>query len=158
MERQLLSSNLLFNKVTICLMSFVFLLSIEFSRKDSTPDWIMLSFPFLVLAGIWFFMFRGKVHPVYYDDNYLYWSKNSKEQIVPYGSIESLNVTLGGGRAISRVNLKYRDVNNNIKSIRFFIQSSFSSEDILKEFQELVQVKKPEFKIIAEGLWGDREL
>jgi hypothetical protein len=159
MERQLLSRDFLIYKiVSVLICAFLLIVSLDLGiYHNFGPPWLLIFIPTSLYSYVLLFGAFKKIHPVYYDDDNLYWIKKGKQQVVPYNSIESFAIIWG---ANSHGTMKYHDERNEIRSIRFYLNKSslFATEDILKEFQRHVQAKKPDFKVITKGFFGEHEL
>ncbi len=107
---------------------------------------------FLALWPFWgYFIWYvfSVTHPVFFDDNYLYWGKEGKYSM-PLENIEEITVKTSRHGRRARVN--YIHENNRLQSIRFWVVESFSddsydSENVLKELQRQIRLKKPGFDI-----------
>ena len=126
-------------------------------HQNLKPVSLLVFIPLIFLGCLMLYTSFGKVHPVYFDENCFYWNKNGQEQIIPFSSIACFGIVSG---ASSHGTIKYYYESNKIKSIRFYLAQSYwpGQESMLKEIQRLVQIEKPEFKIILKGFFRNREL
>ena len=160
MERKILSTNPLFDKIILTPASLLGLILPYGGLKEGWSNfvfiWILICWPLPLFALWWVY---GRVHPVYFDDGFVYWRKWGKKHMVPYSKLETLVYT--PTRTSFICTLKYSDDNNKVKDIRFSppsIWSSTPSATLLAEFKVLVRAKKPDFKIVQEGMFKNTEL
>jgi hypothetical protein len=118
-------------------------------NRQLRPQDGFIFFMFFILAWFAWFTFRH-VHPVYFDDNYLYWGKHGKNMIL-HECVEKISIA-GAGRGNGwRAKVVFSDDNNNSKTIRFFVIDSFgvAGDDIrlINELQRQIRFKKPGFNI-----------
>jgi len=158
MKRKLLSTNFLPSKIgAVFALIIALLLPVAIIIKHAGYGFLQFWIFFFGIAVYNFWWTFNKTHPVYFDDNCISWNSKGKEQLISYTKIDEFNIKL---YKIPSAELKYYDESNQIRRIRFLIWRSMwgSATEILGEFKEIVQVKKPDFKIIREGMFGDSEI
>jgi hypothetical protein len=109
---------------------------------------------FWLFAGYFLRWSFRQIHPVYFDDNYLYWGKDGEEMVLLENILEvSVKMMRGGGR---RAKVVFCDDQLNKFNIRFLVIHPFMLEDYAKEtlheLQRQIRFKKPDFDISDDSI------
>jgi hypothetical protein len=154
-----MSRNPLFFKIGNSLNAiFLFMASIMMFRALGWQNmYLLLIFVIYPILGRLLWNALSRVHPVYFDKDFLYSGKGNKEQKVPYSNLEALSI-ISSIKYSDIGELKYFDESGKAKSISFYIISvSDAKDDIMLELKQVVQAKNPDFKITV-GIFTQSEL
>lgn len=132
--------------MVFAIMIFPFPLADGSKHGWSNADFIFMvvAYPLVVLLLWWVFV---KVHPVSFDDNFIYWGKSIKEQKVRYDRI--INFSIYHFRSGHLCKVKYLKEDDNVGVIRFYLILPWvdDPEPLLAEIESLGRVNDPCFRI-----------
>ena len=134
-----------------------FIASLGFIQKTGLNYFTLFFLLVFITIGLFTFwaVQRFPLHPVSFDEQFLYLKRHGIENKVSFNKIGMLTITNTRGGQTG--DLKFYE-DNLASSIRFLIDLDPPTEKNLQEFKQLVRAKKIDFWIEVRGVFSSREL
>ena len=157
MPRKLISSNRLLDKIAllIFLTSLWYIAVMDTLKHGLAHSSIIFLVASALLVGFLYFYFSYTTHPIYYDEQSLFYKRKGINQIVPLTEVRVIDVT-SGYRRPNIVNIIYYEEGSKMQELRFILPGLLdpgSSQELMLELKQVMQSKQPGFNITVPSGW-----